>query len=58
MRHEMTMIKARRFPTCRHCKGATFEVIHAAKYVGEIDHLEEAQAPCRKPFPLPAWGRR
>ena len=41
MPHEVTVIKGRRFPTCRHCKGVTFEVAH----VGEIDHLEEAHAP-------------
>jgi hypothetical protein len=25
MPHEVTVIKGRRFPTCRHCKGITFE---------------------------------
>jgi hypothetical protein len=40
----MKVIKGRRFPTCRHCKGITFELAHAAKHVGEIDHLEEAHA--------------
>ena len=45
MPHEVTVIKRRRFQTCRHCKGVTFEVAHAAKHVGEIDHLEEAHAP-------------
>jgi hypothetical protein len=43
--HEVTVIKGRRFPTCRHCKGVSFELAHAAKHVGEIDHLEEAHAP-------------
>jgi hypothetical protein len=41
MPHEVTVIKGRRFPTCRHCKGITFELAHAAKHVSEIDHLEE-----------------
>jgi hypothetical protein len=45
MPHEVTVIKGRRFPTCRHCKGIRFELSHAAKHVGEIDHLEEAHAP-------------
>jgi hypothetical protein len=36
--------KGRRFPTCWHCKGISFELAHAAKHVGEIDHLEEAHA--------------
>jgi hypothetical protein len=45
MPHEVTVIKGRRFPTCRHCKGPTFELAHAAKHVLEIDHLEEAHAP-------------
>ena len=45
MPHEVTVIKGRRFPTCRHCKGVTFELAHAARHVGEIDHLEEAHAP-------------
>ncbi|HEY1431956.1 MAG TPA: hypothetical protein VGF39_10075 [Stellaceae bacterium] len=45
MPYEVTVIKGRRFPTCRHCKGITFELAHAAKHVGEIDHFEEAHAP-------------
>jgi hypothetical protein len=45
MPHEVTVIKGRRFPTCRHCKGISFDLAHAAKHVGEIDHLEEAHAP-------------
>jgi hypothetical protein len=44
MPHEVTVIKGRRFPTCRHCKGISFELAHAARHVGEIDHLEEAHA--------------
>jgi hypothetical protein len=43
MPHKVTVIKGRRVPTCRHCKGVT----HAAKHVGEIDHLEEAHAPAQ-----------
>jgi hypothetical protein len=43
-RHEVTVIKGRRFPTCRHCRGITFELAHAAKHVSEIDHFEEAHA--------------
>jgi hypothetical protein len=38
MPHEVTVIKGRRFPTCRHFKGISFELAHAAKHVGEIDH--------------------
>ena len=45
MPHQVTVIKGRRFPTCRHCKGISFELAHAAKHVGEIDHFEEAHAP-------------
>jgi len=45
MPHEVTVIKGRRFPPCRHCKGIRFELAHAAKDVGEIDQLEEAHAP-------------
>jgi hypothetical protein len=45
MPHEVTVIKGRRFPTCRHCKGIGFELAHAARHVREIDHLEEAHAP-------------
>jgi hypothetical protein len=41
MPHEVTVIKGRRFPTCRHCKGISFELVHAAKHVGEVDHLSE-----------------
>ena len=39
MPHEVTVIRCRRFPTCRHCKGIRFELAHAARHVGEIDHL-------------------
>jgi hypothetical protein len=45
--HKVTVIRGRRFPTCRHCKGITFELAHAAKHVGEIDHLQEEHAPAR-----------
>ena len=45
--HDVTVIKGRRFPTCRHCKGIRFELGHAARHVGEIDHLEEAHAPAQ-----------
>jgi len=45
MPHEVTAIKGRRFPTCRHCKGIRFELAHAAKHVGEAGQLEEAHAP-------------
>jgi hypothetical protein len=47
MPHEVTVIKGRRFPTCRHCKDISFELAHAARHVGEIDHLEEAHAPAQ-----------
>jgi hypothetical protein len=47
MPHEVTVIKGRRFPSCRHCKGIRFEFAHAAKHVGEIDRLEEALAPAQ-----------
>jgi hypothetical protein len=44
MPHEVTAIRGRRFPTCRHCKGITFELVHAAKHVGEVsDHLAEEE---------------
>jgi hypothetical protein len=41
MPHEVTVIKGRRFPTCRHCKGISFELVHAAKHVHEVAHLED-----------------
>jgi hypothetical protein len=41
---EVTLIKGRRFPTCRHCKGVDYELVHVAKYVGEIDQLAEPEA--------------
>jgi hypothetical protein len=28
-------------------QGITFELAHAARHVGEIDHLEEAHAPAQ-----------
>jgi hypothetical protein len=45
MPHEVTAIKGRRFPTCRHSKGMRFELRHAAKHAGEIDHLDDAHTP-------------
>jgi hypothetical protein len=47
MPHEVTVIKGRRFPTCRYCKGISFELAHAAKHAGQIDHLEAAHAPAQ-----------
>ena len=41
--HEVTVIKGRRFPTCRHCQGITFELSHPAKHVGEIPQLAEEE---------------
>jgi YjzC-like protein len=43
MPHEVTVIKGRRFPTCRHCKGSAFELAHAARHVDEVSHLEEGE---------------
>jgi hypothetical protein len=45
MSHEVTMIKGRRFPTCRHSKGTSVKLAHAARHIGEIDPLGEAHAP-------------
>lgn len=42
--HEVTVIKGRRFPTCRHCKGISFELMHKAKHVAEIPHMHEEGA--------------
>ena len=42
--HEVTLIKSHRFPTCWHCKGITFELVHAARHVGESSHLHEGAA--------------
>ena len=39
MPHEVTVIKGRRFPTCRHCRGISFELVHAAQHVDEVPHL-------------------
>ena len=41
--HEVTVIKGRRFPTCRHCKGISFELVHAAKHVQEVPHLQDEE---------------
>ena len=43
MPHEVTVIKGRRFATCRHCKGISFELTHAAKHVTEVEHLKEPE---------------
>jgi hypothetical protein len=42
MPHEVTAIKGRRFPTCRHCKGISFQLAHAAKHVSEVEHPKPA----------------
>jgi hypothetical protein len=39
MQHEVTVIKGRRFPTCRHCTGIAFELAHAGKHVREIEEF-------------------
>jgi len=56
MPHEVTVIKGRRFPTCRHRKGVRFELAHAARHVGEIDHFERRMR--RHSNPIPAWRGR
>jgi hypothetical protein len=43
MPHEVTVIKGWRFPTCRHCKGISFQIAHAAKHVSEVEHLKEPE---------------
>jgi len=43
MPNEVTVIKGRRFPTCRGCKGISFVLAHAAKHVQEIPHLQEVE---------------
>jgi hypothetical protein len=44
MPHEVAVIKGRRFPTCRHCKGISFQLAHPARHISEIEHLEEEHA--------------
>jgi hypothetical protein len=41
MPREVTVVKGRRFPTCRHCKGISFELVHSAKHIGEVPQLQE-----------------
>jgi len=43
MPHEVTVIKGRRFPTCRHCKGISFELVRSAHHVGEVPQLRESE---------------
>lgn len=42
--HEVTVIKGRRFPTCRRSKGIDFGAPHLAKHVSEIPHPHEEGA--------------
>jgi hypothetical protein len=42
--HEVTVIKGRRFPTCRQSKSIDFGPVHPAKRVSEIPHLHEEGA--------------
>jgi hypothetical protein len=44
MPHEVTAVKGRRFPTCRHCKGVSFALVHAAQHVEEIGALHSDTA--------------
>jgi len=44
MPHEVTVIKGRRFPTCRHCRGVSFRLSHGAQRVSELAHFEDASA--------------
>lgn len=36
-------VKGRRFPIAGICKGISFELVHAAKHVGEVPHLDEGE---------------
>jgi hypothetical protein len=40
--HEVTVIKGRRFPTCRHCKSVRFELVRAPRHVDELEELGAA----------------
>jgi hypothetical protein len=44
MPHEVTAVRGRRFPTCRHCKGVSFVLVHAAQHVEENGALQSAPA--------------
>ena len=44
MPHEVTAVKGRRFPTCRHCKGVSFVLVHAAQHIEEIAALQSGAA--------------
>jgi hypothetical protein len=44
MPHEVTAVKGRRFPTCRHCKGVSFMLVHAAQHIEEIPALHSGSA--------------
>src|SRR5438445_13121585 len=41
MPHEKTVIKGRRFPACRGCKGISFELVQAAPHTDEVDQPAE-----------------
>jgi hypothetical protein len=59
MPHEATVIKGRRFPTCRHCSGIRFELAHAASMSAKlISPRGGACAGAVTPFPFPAWCGR
>ena len=42
--HEVTAIKGRRFPTCRHCKGVRFELVRGARHIDELEEMGAAPA--------------
>ena len=42
--HEVTVIRGRRFPNCRQCKGIGFGPVHLRKHVSEMRHLHEEGA--------------
>ena len=36
---EVTELKVNRFPNCRHCTGMRFELVHAARYIDELENM-------------------
>ncbi|MBV8243048.1 MAG: YjzC family protein [Hyphomicrobiales bacterium] len=55
MPHEVTVIKGRRFPTCRHCRGISFKLAHAASMSGRSITSRRRMRPPGSRFLLPLW---
>ena len=58
MPHEVTVIKGRRFPTCRHCKGISFELAMRPSMSARSTTSKRRMHRRSNLFAPPAWRGR